>query len=89
MTKTICSNDGRFESADPKLILFHNSRDQPITVVCIKDNPEMKGFGRKLKVGDEIKINGTTSENGKFQVSAPDECAFYDYKCFEPKEGGT
>jgi hypothetical protein len=79
----IISNDGRFESDDPKLITFHGTRDSPRKVICVKDNPFMKGFGKTLKAGDVVEINGTIHEYFGFAVSVPAECAFYDYTHFE------
>lgn len=78
----VFSGDGRHRNTDPKLIAFHRSRNNPIKVLCMENEPKMYGFGRKLKKGDEVEINGTVYNDG-FYVSVPSECAFYDYKCFE------
>ena len=80
---TIISNDGWYTSDDQKLITFHNTRDNPIKVRCIKDNPRMHGFGRKLKCGDIVEINGTIHNHLGFCVCVPSECAFYEYTAFE------
>ena len=81
---TIYSNDGFYASNNRKLELFHHTRDNPQKVKCIKDNPRMRGFGRSLKCGDIVTIDGTTSSGVGFEVSVPSECAFYDYTAFEP-----
>lgn len=52
---------------------------------CIKDNPPMTGFGRQLKVGDIVKVNGVTWAGTKYQLAVKEECAFYDLEeYFEP-----
>lgn len=43
---------------------------------CVKDNPPMRGFGRQLKVGDEVVVDGVIW-NGQYELSVPAECAFY------------
>ena len=43
----------------------------------------MVGFGRKLKKGDIVTIEGTVYYEIGFAVAVPDECAFYDYRAFE------
>lgn len=73
-------------SNDPKLELFHASRVTPIQVICVKDNPPMRGFGKQLKKGNVVTINGTVNDGSGFQVSCPEECAFYDYTYFQPVE---
>jgi len=83
MSNSIFSNDGIWESNDPKLIAFHNSRDSPIQVRCIKDNSRSYGFGKQLKIGDIITINGTIHNYLGFYVCVPSECAFYEYNAFE------
>jgi len=70
-------------SDDPKLIEFHNSRNNPMLVKCIKDNPPMYGFGKKLKIGDIVEINGTVHNSIGFCVGVPEENAFYQYDYFE------
>jgi hypothetical protein len=79
----IISNDCSFRSDSELLQKFHESRDNPIEIKCIKDNPPMYGFGRKLKVNDIIIIDGTVHNQLGFCVSAPSECAFYKYEYFE------
>ena len=81
----ICSNEG-IQSDDPKLEIFHNSRYNPILVICTKDKPSMYGFGPQLKKGDVIEIQGTVFSEGKFRVAATKELAFYDYSLFEVKQ---
>ena len=81
---SIVSQCGNWSSDDPKLALFHESRNAPMLVVCTKDNPTMHGFGRTLKAGDVVEIKGTCCHGGRFDVSVPKECAFYDYSHFEP-----
>ena len=82
MTEEIKSRDGSI-STDPKLVKFHNTRDNPTKVICMKDNPPMIGFGKRLKKGDIVEIKGTTHNELWFCVSVPEECAFYSYRCFE------
>jgi len=79
---TVYGRDG-VESNDPKLAVFHNSREKPIKVICTKDDPPMTGFGRALKKGDIVEIEGTVSRGLRFEVSVAAECAFYDYRYFE------
>ena len=83
---SIISNDGAWSSDCPILVAFHNSRNEPMQVRCVKDHPPMHGFGRQLAVGDIVEIKGTVCRAGRFQVSVPKECAFYDYEYFEPVE---
>lgn len=79
---TTYSNCGTWSSDCPILASFASDGGSK-QIRCIKDKPHMRGFGRHLKVGDIIDIKGTTCTNGMFEVSAPDECAFYDYSHFE------
>jgi hypothetical protein len=79
----IISNDGSYESNDELLQKFHDSRDNPIEVKCIKDDPPMCGFGKKLKSNDVVTINGTVYNQLGFCVCVPNECAFYKYEYFE------
>jgi len=83
----IYEKNGNHHSNDPVLELFHNARDNPITVVCTKDNPPMIGFGEKLKVGDVVEINGTIHNELGFCISVPGQCAFYRYDYFSPQGG--
>lgn len=83
---TVESCCGRYISDDQKLLQFHNTRGNPRDVVCIKDDPPMTGFGRQLKVGDRVEINGTVSRGDGFEVAVPSECAFYDYTYFDPAD---
>ena len=78
----IYSIDGH-NSNDPKLLAFHNTRDNIQTVICIKDNPPMHGFGKKLQKGDMVEIQGTTHNQLGFCICVPSECAFYAYDYFE------
>jgi hypothetical protein len=43
---------------------------------CIRDDPPMRGFGRPLKVGDTVTVEGVTW-SGRYELSVPAECAFY------------
>ena len=80
----IISYDGLCSDSH-NLELFHNSRQSPIKVVCIKNNPPRRGFGRILKKGDIVTINGIVgSIEFGFEVSVPAECCFYAYDFFEP-----
>jgi hypothetical protein len=83
----IQSTDGRFLCEDPILEAFHNSRENPIEATCIKDNPPMRGFGRQLKTGDVVVVDGTVFDD-RFRVAVPSECAFYAYEYFEPRPTG-
>ena len=83
---SIVSGDGLYSSDDRKLELFHLTRGNPKKVVCIKDDPAMEGFGRKIKKGDIVEINGTTHQYFGFAVAVSSECAFYDYTHFAPAE---
>ena len=80
---TITNCDNTMSSTDPKLEFFHKTKGNPRHVICVKDNPKMYGFGRILKIGDMVEIDGTVW-NGFFAISVPSECAFYDYTHFEP-----
>ena len=82
----ITNRDNTIQSDDRKLELFHNTRGNPRAVRCIKDNPQMTGFGRQLKIGDIVIINGTVANSISFEVSVPAECAFYEYEAFEPTD---
>lgn len=84
--RLIVSGDGRHRSDDAKLKLFHDSRSKPMKVRCLKDVPPMIGFGRTLKQGDIVEIEGTTHQTTGFCVAVPSECAFYDYEYFEEVE---
>jgi hypothetical protein len=83
---TVYGGDGRQYSDDKKLEWFHETRNHPAKVKCIRDNPPMKGFGRQLKIGDIVEIHGTICDGFGFQVTVPSECAFYDYTAFEPAD---
>jgi hypothetical protein len=83
---TVYGNDVRNQNSDPKLLLFHQTRNKPNYVVCTKDNPKMVGFGKSMKQGDIIKIEGTVHNELGFCVSCPDECAFYEYDAFVPAD---
>lgn len=80
---TIYSWDYHTQSNDPKLLAFHNTRGNPREVLCDRDNPQMYGFGRQLKKGDRVIIDGTVSVGATFFASVPAECAHYDYTAFE------
>ena len=71
------------KSGDPKLIAFHNTRNNAKTIICIKDNPPMHGFGKSLKKGDKIEIKGTVHNHLGFCVCVPSECAMYAYNYFD------
>ena len=43
---------------------------------CIKDNPPMRGFGKTLKVGDEVEV-GNVCYSSCYELAVPKECAFY------------
>lgn len=45
---------------------------------CVKDNPPMHGFGRQLKVGDVVTVNGVCWSGLRYQLAVPAETAFYD-----------
>ena len=52
---------------------------------CIKDNPPMDGFGRSLKAGEVVAINGVCFSGGRYTLAVPAECAFYQLEgYFEP-----
>lgn len=85
--ETVYSQDERFESNDLLLIFFNNTRGKPAKAVVVKDNPPMHGFGRRLKIGDEVEVSGIVcNEIGQFQVAVPSECAFYSYEYFKPAD---
>lgn len=44
---------------------------------CIKDDPPMYGFGRSLKIGDIVNVQGVCWR-GKYEISVAAECAFYE-----------
>lgn len=79
----VYGSNGQY-SNDPVLAQFHETRNNPRKVVCIKDNPPMVGFGRKLSIGDEVVIEGTVCNELGFAVAVPAECAFYAYEYFKP-----
>lgn len=81
---SIYSWDNRYFSNDPKLELFHDSRNNPIKTVCIEDSPCRAGFGKTIKKGEEVIIEGTVSRGNEFQVAVPAYCGFYRYQDFEP-----
>ena len=83
---SVQSNDGMATSDDRTLELFHNTRGNPRAVRCIKSDPPMVGFGRKLKRGDIVTIDGTVHHEIGFAISVPSECAFYAYDYFEPTD---
>lgn len=74
-----------FSTNDPKLIAMHETRDNPKKVKCIKDNPSGTYIEHHhFKVDDIVEINGLVGRaNGKFEVSIPSVCGFYDADCFE------
>ena len=43
---------------------------------CIKDNPPMRGFGRQIKAGDIVKVDGVCFVN-TYEIAVAAECAFY------------
>lgn len=44
---------------------------------CIKDDPPMTGFGRRLKNGDIVDVQ-SVCWRGKYEISVAAECAFYE-----------
>lgn len=74
---------GLYRSSDSRLLKFHNTRGNPKKAICIKDTNCQKGFGRILKKDEIVIMDGTVSEGGRFQVSIPSQCGFYDYEDFE------
>lgn len=57
-----------------KYLPFWNEKSR---AVCIKDNPAMTGFGRPMKIGDEVVVEGVTYD-GRYRLAVPAECAFYE-----------
>jgi len=80
---TVYNRDMTQASDDPKLALFHNSRHNPIEVICTKDCSG-HGFGRCLRAGDIVIVEGTVHNHLGFCISVPKETAFYPYDHFEP-----
>lgn len=73
-----------FESSDPKLEKFHNTRNNPKKAICIKDNPRSKSIDHhQFKEGDIVTVNGTVGVGSEFMVCIPEVCGFYDYTHFE------
>jgi len=84
MTDKITSIHG-FKTQDPKLIAFHETRDNPKKVICIKENPGDTFIDHhRFKIGDIVEINGLVGYSfGKFEVSITSVCGFYDAEAFE------
>ena len=74
-----------FESNDPKLEAFSETRNNPKVVICILDvKPTRSIDDVVIKRGQLVIIKGTVgNELGGFDVCVPDYCGFYDYTCFE------
>lgn len=52
----------------------------------MKDDPSMHGFGQPIKKGDVVEIDGVVTAYFGYGVTVSKECAFYDYRNFEPSE---
>lgn len=74
-----------FETDDPKLIAFHESRVNPIKVSCITDNPSGTFIDKhEFKKGDIVEIHGLVGKpDGGFEVCIPSVLGFYDADAFE------
>jgi len=74
-----------FESNDPKLEAFSNTRNNPQLAICLRDIKPTKSIDDFIiKRGQVVRINGTVgNEFGGFDVSVPNYYGFYDYTCFE------
>lgn len=74
-----------YTTNDPKLLSFHDTRDNPKQAKCIRDNPygEYIHF-HTFKVGDIVTVKGLTgTATGKWLVAIPEVCGFYDATAFE------
>ena len=45
---------------------------------CIKDDPPMHGFGRPIRAGDVVNVDGVCWSGTKYQIAVREQCAFYD-----------
>lgn len=67
-------SDPNLMLVDSRYLPFWNKKSRAL---CIKDNPDMHGFGRKLKAGDEVVVDGVIFDD-RYRLSVPSECAFYE-----------
>jgi len=74
-----------YATSDPKLIAFHETRNSPRKVVCIKDSPSGTYIDyHDFKKGDEVEIKGLVGRaDGRFEICIPSVVGFYDPDHFE------
>lgn len=79
------------QSSDPLAERFHAARETPVVCRVRRDAPFMHGFGRELKAGEEVLVEGMVGipHACGFGVRIKGELGFYDWTAFEPVEGGA
>ena len=68
-------NDGQLPA--PKILGWQALYAPNALARCVKDDPPMIGFGRRIKVGEIVKV-GSVCYRDKYEIGVDDECAFYE-----------
>lgn len=80
------NTDNQLPQPNAKYLSFWQAmKESPLRARCIRDNPPRKhvGFGKELKVGDEVEFTGVCWNGQHYEICVPKEISFYQMDYFE------
>jgi hypothetical protein len=80
------NTDNQLPQPNAKYLSFWQAtKESPLRARCIRDNPPRKhvGFGKELKVGDEIEFTSVCWNGQHYEICVPKEISFYQMDYFE------